>query len=64
MKKDENKYKPLHSYVKQYNQRVAKNKIQIPDTFPYSQFNKEQILNLLQEDEPHIAGFKSEINKV
>ncbi|KAF7379730.1 hypothetical protein HZH68_016678 [Vespula germanica] len=37
--------------------------MQIPDTFSYSQLNKEQILNLFQEEEPHIAGFKNEINK-
>lgn len=64
LKRDKNKYKPLHSYVKQYNQRVAKSKMQIPDTFSYSQLNNEQILNLFQEEEPHIAGFKNEINKV
>ncbi|KAL2734833.1 hypothetical protein V1477_013551 [Vespula maculifrons] len=37
--------------------------MQIPDTFSYSQLNNEQILNLFQEEEPHIAGFKNEINK-
>ncbi|KAI4495624.1 hypothetical protein M0802_008459 [Mischocyttarus mexicanus] len=64
LRKDEDKYKSLHSYVKQYNQRVAKSKIQIPDTFPYSKSNKAEILNLLQEEEPHIAGFKNQLHKI
>ncbi|KAI4477867.1 hypothetical protein M0804_012347 [Polistes exclamans] len=63
LKKDKDKYKPLHSYVKQYNQHVAKSKIQISDIFPYSKPNKAEIINLLQEEEPHIAGFKNQLNK-
>lgn len=61
---DEDRYKPLHSYVKHYNERNAESKKQLPNEFPYLRPHAEEIFNLEQEDKPFIAGFKHELDQV
>lgn len=61
---DEDRYEPLHSHVKYYNERDVENKKQYPNVFPYLQPYAEEIFNLEREDKPFIAGFKRELDKV
>ncbi|XP_026829370.1 uncharacterized protein LOC113562887 [Ooceraea biroi] len=61
---DEDRYKPLHSHVKYYNEQNKENKKQFPNAFPYLRPRVEEIFNSEQEDKPFIAGFKHELDKV
>jgi len=60
---DESRYRPLHSHVKHYNERNAKNKKQYADIFLLQPHIKE-IFNLGQENKPFIVGFKHNLDKV
>lgn len=61
---DESKYRALHSHVKYYNERNAKDGKQFSNIFPYSRQYAEETFNLEQEEKPFIAGFKHELDKV
>lgn len=60
---DEDRYKPLHSHVKYYNEQNGENKKQLSNVLPYLR-PPEEIFHSEQEDAPFIAGFKHELDKV
>jgi len=64
--KDADRYKPLHSYVKYYNEQNDENKKEFSNIFPYlrSFTAMKEIFDSEQEDKPFIAGFKYELDKV
>ncbi|KYM97998.1 hypothetical protein ALC62_11344, partial [Cyphomyrmex costatus] len=59
--KDKNRYGPLHSHVKYYNERNAESKKQYSDIFLLQPRIKE-IFNFEQENKPFIAGFKHNLD--
>jgi len=61
---DEDRYKPLHSHVKYYNERNVEDRKQLPNAFPYLQPYGEEISYFEQENKPFIAGFKRDLDKV
>lgn len=62
---DEDRYKPLHSHVRQYNERNAEGEGQFPNVFPpYLRPHAEEVFHSEQEAQPFVAGFKHELDKV
>lgn len=62
---NEDRYEPLHSHVKYYNQRYkTENKKQFLDVFSYLRLHTDEISDSEREDRPFIAGFKHELDKV
>lgn len=61
---DESRYKPLHSYVDNYNKREFVNKIQYTNTVSHLKSNTWESSNVEKDDTPFIAGFKDDLNKV
>jgi len=61
---DTDKYKPLHSHIKYYNEQNGGNKKQFSNIFPYLRPRVQEIFNSEKEDKPFIAGFKYELDEV
>lgn len=62
---DESRYKPLHSYVENYNKHnEAMNKLQHPNIFFHLKSNIWESSNIENDDTPFIAGFKENLDKV
>lgn len=61
---DEGRYKPLHSHVKYYNERNAEDVKRFSNVFSHLQPHAGEIFRIKQNEEPFIAGFKEELDKV
>nr|XP_012139166.1 PREDICTED: uncharacterized protein LOC105662334 [Megachile rotundata] len=60
---DESRYKPLHSYVDNYNKRKTVNKMQYINELPNLKPHIWESSNI-EEDKPFIAGFKEDLDKI
>ncbi|CAK9813462.1 hypothetical protein ANTQUA_LOCUS7635 [Anthophora quadrimaculata] len=60
---DESRYKPLHSYVENYNKLEATNKLQYTNIFFHLKPNIWESPDLEKDDIPFIAGFKEDLDK-
>ncbi|KAL0131071.1 hypothetical protein PUN28_002572 [Cardiocondyla obscurior] len=60
---DKDRYRPLHSHVKYYNERNSENTKPYSNMFLYLQSHMKEIFNLEQENKPFIAGFKNNLDK-
>ncbi|XP_076392176.1 uncharacterized protein LOC105662334 [Megachile rotundata] len=60
---DESRYKPLHSYVDNYNKRKTVNKMQYINELPNLKPHIWESSNI-EVDKPFIAGFKEDLDKV
>lgn len=61
---DENRYKPLHSLVESYNKRNVINQAQITDALNQIEPIVWETSNIAKQDEPFVAGFKEDLDKV
>lgn len=60
---DEERYRPLHSHVERYNRRAAESAARLSEAAPHLRPNLEE-RNPADEEEPYVAGFKHELDKV
>lgn len=61
---DENRYRPLHSYVDSYNKHETINKIQHTNMYFHLKSKIWENSNIGEDDAPFIAGFKENLDKV
>ncbi|XP_076234003.1 uncharacterized protein LOC143178942 [Calliopsis andreniformis] len=61
---DESRYRPLHSFVENYNKRGNINKMQFTNVFAYLEPTIWESSNIENTDKPFVAGFKEVLDKV
>ncbi|XP_024225066.1 uncharacterized protein LOC117231101 [Bombus vosnesenskii] len=61
---DENRYRPLHSYVDSYNKHETINKIQHTNMYFHLKSKIWENSNIGEDDAPFIAGFKENLDKI